>query len=415
VDSDFLDRHLRPDVVEALDDTRVVVVLGARQVGKSTLVERIATDDRPAAVLTLDDRATRQAAEDDPAGFVADLTTPIVIDEVQRAPDLLLAIKQRVDADRRPGQFLLTGSANILTAPKIADALTGRAEYYRLWPFTQGELRGVRETFIESLFAGAFPKITGSPVGRKAHAPMLIAGGYPEAQLRTGRRRARFFESYLDTIIQRDLSSIARVHEQTNVRRLLDALASISSSLMNYDGLSRDLGIPASTLRPHADLLETLFLIRRVRPWHHNLMSRTIKTPKVYVTDSGLLAHLLGADEARLDHDSSVTGMLFETFVVMELLRQSEWQRIAVSQYHYRDKDGREIEVVLERRDGTAIGIEVKAAASVNASDFRGLRRVRDVLGDRFKAGAVLYTGANTLPFGNRLAAVPLAALWTNA
>jgi len=408
----FLDRHVRPHIVEALGDTRVVVVLGARQVGKSTLVERIATLDRPATLFTLDDRATRQAAQEDPTGFIADLNTPVVVDEVQRAPDLLLAIKQRVDEDRRPGQFLLTGSANILTAPTIADALTGRAEYYRLWPFTQGELRGVREGLIQTLFNGAFPQVAGAPAGRRAHASMLIAGGYPEAQRRTGRRRVRFFESYLDTIIQRDLSSIARVHEQDNVRRLLEALASISSSLMNYDALARDLGLPASTLRPHTDLLETLFLIRRLRPWHHNLLSRVIKTPKVYVTDSGLLAYLLGVDETGLEHDGTVTGRLFETFVVMELLRQSEWQSEPVSLYHYRDKDGREIDAVLERRDGTVVGIEVKAAASVSAADFRGLRRVRDALGERFRAGAVIYTGANTLPFGDRLAAIPLSGLW---
>jgi predicted AAA+ superfamily ATPase len=415
MDSGFLDRHVRPDVVEALADTRVVVVLGARQVGKSTLVERIATHDRPAAVLTLDDRATRQAARDDPTGFIADLTTPVVVDEVQRAPDLLLAIKQRVDEDRRPGQFLLTGSANILTAPRIADALTGRAEYYRLWPFSQGELRGVREAFIPSLFAGAFPQIAGAPVGRRAHASMLIAGGYPEAQRRTGRRRVRFFESYLDTIIQRDLSSIAKVHEQGNVRRLLESTASISGSLMNYDALSRDLGLPASTLRTHSDLLETLFLIRRLRPWHHNLLSRVIKTPKVYVADSGLLAYLIGADEKRLEHESGVTGMLFETFVVTELLRQCEWQTEPISLHYYRDKDGREIDAVLERRDGTVIGIEAKSAASVSARDFSGLRRARDALGGRFKAGAVIYTGANTLPFGDRLAAIPLSGLWAAA
>lgn len=409
----FLDRHLRADIVEALGDTRVVVVLGARQVGKSTLVAQIAEHDWPgAAVLTLDDHATRQAAREDPTGFVADLTTPIVLDEAQRVPDLLLAIKQRVDVDPRPGQFLLTGSANILTAPRIADALTGRAEYYRLWPFTQGELGGVRERFIEQLFAGIFPRVADAPVGRRPLAPTLVTGGYPAAQLRTGRRRARFFESYLDTIMQRDLSSVARVHEQANVRRLLDALASVSGSPVNYQGLSRDLGIAASTLRPHVDLLETLFLIRRLPPWHNNLLSRVVKAPKLHVTDPGLLAHLIGADEAKLTRDGHATGMLFETFVVMELLRQAEWQHEPVRLFHHRDKDGREVDLILERHDGAVVGVEAKAAASVGAADFGGLRRVRDALGDRFKAGAVLYTGANTLPFGDRLAAIPCTGLW---
>ena len=415
MDAHFLERHIRPHVVEALQDTRVVVLLGARQVGKSTLAREIARREHPATALTLDDRATRAAAERDPTGFVADLSTPAVIDEVQRAPDLLLAIKQRVDADERPGQFLLTGSANVLTASTIADALTGRAEYYRLWPFTQGELRGVRERFMEILFAGERPQIAGAPVGSRPAIPMLLAGGYPQANTRTGRRRLLFFESYVETILQRDLASVARVHEQANMRRLLEALAAVSGSSLNYGGLSRDLGIPVTTLRSHTDLLETLFLVRRIEPWHENRLSRVVKTPKAYVTDTGLLAHLLRVDEHGLARDAAAMGRLFETFVVTELLRQTSWQEEPVRLYHYRDRDGREVDAILERHDGAVIGIEAKAAASVGAGDFSGLTRVRDALGDRFKAGVVLYTGANTVPFGDRLSAVPLEALWSAA
>lgn len=387
-------------------------MLGARQVGKSTLVQNIAAREHPAGILTLDDRASRIAAELDPTGFIADLATPVVIDEAQRVPDMLLAIKQRVDADRRPGQFLLTGSANILTAPTIADALTGRAEYYRLWPFTQGELRGVRERFIQTLFTGEHPRLTGAPVGRKPVTGMLLAGGYPEAQARSGRRRLVFFESYIETILQRDLHSIAQVHDRANVHRLLQALATVSGSLLNYGGLSRDLGIPASTLRSHTDLLETLFLIRRIPPWHSNQLSRIVKTPKVYVSDTGLLAYLLRVNEHGLERDHAAMGRLLETFVVMELLRQAGWQDEPVKLYHYRDRDGREVDLILERHDGAVIGVEAKAAASVGPSDFRGLTRVRDALGERFKTGVILYTGANTVAFGDRLAAVPLEGLW---
>jgi uncharacterized protein len=414
MDTPFLDRHIRPHVVEALADTRVVALLGARQVGKSTLAEEIARIDHPAAIRTLDDQATRIAAQRDPTGFIADLPTPVVIDEIQRVPDVLLAIKQHVDTHKHPGQYLLTGSANILTASKIADALTGRAEYYRLWPFTQGELRGVRERFIEALFEGEHPRLTGAPVGRKPFIPMLLAGGYPDGRARTGRRRMRFFDSYIETILQRDLGSIAHVHDRTNVRRLLEALAAVSGSLLNYGGLSRDLGIPASTLRSHTDLLETLFLIRLVPPWHSNQLSRIVKTPKAYISDSGLLAHLLGADERGLEEDHTSMGRLLETFVVMELLRQAEWQDKPVRLFHYRDKEGREVDLILERRDGTVIGIEAKAAGSVGPSDFRGLMHVRDALGERFKAGAVLYTGANTVSFGDRLVALPLEGLWAD-
>lgn len=409
----MIERHLRPRVIEALKDTRVVVVLGARQVGKSTLVQGIAGDEWPASVLTLDDLATRDAATSDPTGFVAGLATPVVIDEVQRAPDLLLAIKARVDRDPVPGQFLLAGSANILTAPRIADALTGRAEYLALAPFSQGELRGAGEAFIEQLFGGRWPQVIGGGVGRRAYADIVAAGGYPAAVDRTAARRASFFESYVDTIVQRDLSTIARVHDQENVRRLLSALAGISAGLMNFDALGRDLALPANTLRSHAALLDTLFLTTRIEAWSNNLLSRVVKTPKAYITDTGLLAYLVGADANRLVDDGPVAGMAFETFAAMEIHRQSAWQENTPRLFHYRDRDGREVDLVLERRDGSVAAVEVKTAASASSGDFRGLRHLRDKLGSRFKAGVLLYTGEHTVPFEDRLAAVPLCGLWS--
>lgn len=409
----ILDRHIRPAVGEALCDTRVVVILGARQVGKSTLVEAIARDTLGAAVLTFDDQATRAGARADPTGFVAELATPAVIDEVQRVPDVLLAIKQRVDREATPGQFLLTGSANILTAPRIADALTGRAEYLYLRPFSQGELAGRRETFIARAFDGVFPHLTDQPVGRRAYAAAIAAGGYPESVARTAQRRARFFESYLDTVIQRDLASVAKVADQANVRRLLDALAAVSATEANFESLSRTLGIANNTLRGYADLLETLFLLRRFTPWSSNLQSRTIKAPKSHITDTGLLAHLVGTGQDRIADDPQLAGMFFETFAAMELLRQSEWDEQRPRVHHYRDKEQREVDILLERRDGTVVGVEVKATASVERSDFRGLAYLRERLSERFRAGVVLYTGPNTIPFGDRLAAVPLTGLWT--
>lgn len=410
-----VDRHLRPRVLEALDDTRVVIVLGARQVGKSTLVQDVALRDRPATVLTMDDQATRDAATSDPTGFVVGLSTPIVIDEVQRVPGLLLAIKVRVDRDPTPGQFLLTGSANILTAPRIADALTGRAEYLRLTPFSQGELRGSAEAFVPQLFDGRWPQITSPEVGRAAYAEIVVTGGYPAVMSRTDARRARFFDSYVDTIIQRDLSTIAQVHDQANVRSLLSAIASTSASLMNFDSLARDLALSPNTVRSHAALLETLFLTTRLEAWSTNLLSRVVKTPKAYVTDSGLLCHLIGVDAERLAKDGGIAGMAFETFVAMELRRQVAWQDNAPRLFHYRDRDGREVDVVLERRDGSVVAVEVKSAASASPKDFRGLRHLRDKLGERFKAGVLLYTGESTVPFGDRLVAVPLRGLWAGA
>ena len=407
-----IERRLRPLVLEALDDTRVVVVLGARQVGKSTLVEGIADTDHPSTVLTLDDQATRDAATSDPTGFIAGLTPPVVIDEVQRAPDLLLAIKARVDRHQAPGQFLLTGSANILTAPRIADALTGRAEYLRLSPFSQGELEGHTEAFIPTLFQGRWPQLSTDDVGRQAFAERVAAGGYPAALGRSSSRRERFFASYIDTIIDRDLRTIADVHDQANVRNLLSALAATSASLMNAESLARDLGLASNTVRAHTALLDTLFLTQRTPAWSSNLLSRVVKTPKTYIADSGLLCHLIGADADRLAADGAVAGPVFETFAATEIARQITWQNNAPRQFHYRDRDGREVNIVLERRDGSVVAIEIKTAASAAASDFRGLRHLRDRLGERFKAGVLLYTGPSTVPFGDRLAAIPLGGLW---
>jgi uncharacterized protein len=410
--AEVLERHLGASVRTALLDTRVVVVLGARQVGKSTLLERIAAEEGDRRVVTLDDEATRRGAVDDPTGFVAELGTPVAIDEVQRAPDLLLAIKRSVDEDQRTGRYLLTGSANILTASTIADALTGRAEYLWLWPFSQAELHSTFPGVIAELFAGSPPMCSDAPVGRRAYAQMFVEGGFPEARRRSSERRAAFFRSYLATVLDRDLSTIARVHDRANVRRLLDAIAATSGSPLNLNRLSRDLGVGANTVRAHVDLLETLFLVHRLPAWHSSSLSRLARAPKLHVLDSGLLAYLLSASAERASVDDRVAGALVETFVVMELVRQASADPDPPRMFHFRDRDGREVDLVLERRDGSVVGIEAKASATASREDFRGLRHLRERLGERFAYGALIYTGRETVPFGERLAAVPLQGLW---
>lgn len=406
-------RHLLEHVRIALTDTRVVVVLGARQVGKSTLVEQVSGTGAPRPLVSLDDDLTLRRATDDPTGFVADLRTPVTIDEVQRAPNLLLAIKRSVDVDQRPGRFLLTGSANLLTAPTISDALTGRTEYLRLWPFSQAELHGTQPRFISSMFEVAPPQITGAARGRRAYADMLVTGGFPEAVRRTGPRRARFFNSYLSTVLERDLASIARVHDHANMRLLLAAIAATSGSIVKLDRLASGLELSANTVRAHLALLETLFLVHRLPSWHSNRLNRLVKAPKLHVADSGLLAHLLNADTDSVVNDDRLAGILFETFAITEIARLAAVEADPPQLYHVRDRDRHEVDLVLERRGGTIVGIEVKAAASLGAADFRGLKLLRDQLGDRFAFGAILYTGSDTVPFGDRLAAVPLCGLWS--
>jgi len=409
----LLQRHIRRDLLEALGDTRAVALLGARQVGKSTLVADLVASEYPARLISLDDDATASAARADPTGFIADITGPAAIDEIQRAPELLLAIKRRLDADQSRGQFLLTGSANILSLPTVADALPGRVEYLTLWPFSQGELNSVQESFIDGLFDGRAPKLSGMPVGRAAIAPMLVTGGYPELQDRSARGRTRFFSSYVASIIGRDLDDIANVRNVENIERLLFVIAARSGGLTSFHGIGGDLGLDANTVRAHAKILEDLFLVRQLKPWHVNLGSRQIKSPKTYIVDSGFLAYLIGANEGRIAQDGAIAGTMLESFAVMELLRQADWARQPVQLFHYRDKQQREVDVVIERHDGQVVGVEIKASATPATGDFTGLRYLRDKLGDRFKRGVVLHTGADTLPFGDRLAAVPISGLWS--
>jgi uncharacterized protein len=406
-------RHAQRAVEAALADTRVVVLLGARQVGKSTLLEQVASAEGAGReVMTLDNQAVRSAATIDPAGFIATLDTPVAIDEIQRVPELMTEIKLRVDRDQTPGQFAITGSANLLEMQQVKDSLAGRAEYLRLHPFSQGELLGHRESFIPGLVSGIFPSVTSAPVGRKAHADILVRGGYPEIQGRASNRRPRFFESYVEGILERDLASLGDVADRAVVARLLQAIGATSAAELNIERLSSSLGTPATTIRRHIELLEMLFLIRRVPAWSNNLLARSIKRPKVHVADTGLLGYLVGADERRIETDLDLGGMFYETFVAMELHRQISWLDERPQLFHFRDRDRREVDIVIEHRDGSVSAVEVKAAATVREGDFRGLNHLKDKLGSKFKAGALLYAGANTVSFGDRLAAVPLSGLW---
>jgi uncharacterized protein len=408
----FVERNVRPTVVEALREARAVCLLGARQSGKSTLARAIAEDEHPAAYLTLDNDATRRSALEDPTGFIAGVSGPAVIDEVQRAPDLMLAIKERLDTNNERGQFLLAGSANILTLASIADALPGRVDYVRMWPFSQGELNRRRESFIDRLLAGETPHVEDAEVGRGAYAPKIVAGGFPDAQDRGARGRSRFFTSYVSTLLGRDLPDIANVRDTAGVERLLRILAARSASLVSSRGIAGELGVDHKTVAARMRMLEQLFLVLRLQPWHVNLSSRRVKTPKIHMVDTGLLTHLMNIDPAGIVANPTLAGPIFETFAAMELRRQCDWAEISASLFHYRDKQQREVDIVLELGSGEVAGVEVKTAATVVAKDFAGLRYLRDKLGDRFKAGVVLYTGKRTLSFGERLAAVPLCGLW---
>ena len=410
--TDLFPRASHELLVEALRDTRVVLLLGARQVGKSTLAEKIVAADHPAGSINLDSQAPRQAANADPEAFIAGLKRPILIDEVQRGgPDLLLAIKSAVDKDKAPGQFFLTGSANVLASRKVLDALTGRVEVVTLWPLAQSEIEGSNRNFVDSLFAGTPPEIEDAPVGREALIERLTAGGYPEARLRDDKSRTRWFASYLETTLERDLESITDAHKLKEMPRLLRLLASQAANILVPANISNDIALYRQTVEAYVGLLEAVFLVKRLPAWTPGIGKREIRHPKVYVVDTGLLLHLLGANEERLANDDQITGKALENFVAMEILRHAEWSKRAPKIFHYRQLND-EIDVVLEDRSGAIAAIEVKASASIQQRDWRALSRLRDARGKSFRCGVLLYAGETTLALSDRIFAVPISGLW---
>jgi predicted AAA+ superfamily ATPase len=364
---------------------------------------------------SLDDEALRAAAQADPDGFALSLARPAVVDEIQRAPELMLAIKQILDRDHTPGQFLLTGSADLVTAKVVADALPGRVEYVNLWPLAQAEIAGRRASIIDALLNESPPQINGAPKGRAASAEVVLAGGYPDARTRDPRQRTRYFRSYVQSILGRDLPEIGEVRsDHSKLEQLLRLLAARTSGTVNYADLGREVALDDKTVKAHAELLRQLFLVYRLRPFSRNLGSRQVKTPKLLLTDTGMAAALIGVDASRYSAPDQgfLAGMLFETFVLMELVKQATWSAIPVELFFYRDTDKREVDLVIESASGEVVGIEAKAAATATASDARGLRLLRDKLGARFKTGIIVYSGEHTLPIGERIWAVPISGLW---
>lgn len=404
-------RYIRPRIMEALADTPVVLIHGPRQCGKTTLARQVA-DEARFAYFSFDDDVQRAAAQADPVGYVADLPERAVLDEVQRVPELFTSLKAAVDVRRTPGRFILTGSANVLLVPRLADSLAGRMEILRLHPLSQAELSGEPSGFLPALFGSAFKSGTcGRRLGR-ALAERVAAGGYPAALVRaTARRRTAWYRGYADTLIQRDVRDLARITALDALPRLLTLAAGQTGCLANVSGLAAPFQVSRPTIREYMTLLSRIFLLEELAPWHHNRLKRLIKTPKLHMGDAGLACSLLGLDAKALWEDRALFGRILETFVYQELRRHASWQEEAVTFSHFRDKDQMEVDVVLES-GGCVAGVEVKAAATVTSDDFKGLRRLRDAVKSKFASGVVLYDGDAVAPFGNKLYAIPLSSLW---
>ncbi|MFC4351825.1 ATP-binding protein [Fodinicurvata halophila] len=403
------ERFLKSRLRTALSDTPVVLVEGPRRAGKTTLVRSL--EDRTRSYVTLDDQTALAAARDDPVGFVRGLDH-VVIDEVQRVPEVLLAIKKSIDEDYRPGRFLLTGSANILTLPRVADSLAGRMETLRLLPLAQAELHGQQGSFLTALYEGRFSapdtRVLGDDLIR-----LVLAGSFAEALQRSSeRRRQDWMRAYLNSVLNRDLRDIAEIEKLTELPRFVRVLARQSAQLVNFSQLGNSIGINYKTAQRYLGLLEQLFLVSTQAPWYRNRLKRVIKTPKLHVMDSGLLGMLCGLTLERLRRERNLLGPLLESFVFAEITKLATWAEEVFELHHFRDHVGHEVDLVLERGDGRITGLEVKASATVTPADFAGLRQLSELTGEAFTFGAVLYDGDTVVSFGDRLAAVPLSCLW---
>lgn len=411
ISRELLARQAEALVAEAMEDTRVILINGARQSGKSTLTRLIAGRVPDAVTRLLDDPAVLRAARDDPTGFV-EHDGLMVIDEIQLAPELLRPIKLVVDLDPAPGRFILTGSSRVLALRELPDALPGRMEIVELWPFSQGEIEGEPDRLVDALFKHGARINHRSTLRKRDYLERAVVGGFPEAVRRSARRRSAFFDSYLSTLIERDVLEVASIERHGELLKLLALLAGRAGGLLVPASLAGPSGIPRTTLVRYLELLASVFLIKTIPAWFSGQTQRAVGTPKLAFVDTGVLCHLLGQDVNRLGEPDGAAGPVLENFVVMELARQLTWSEQRSRLFHYRTKDGVEVDAVIETPDGRVIAFEVKAGATVRTEDLAGLRNLATQLGDRFVAGCVLYTGQQTLPFGDKLRAVPMDALW---
>lgn len=409
-------RNVQTRMLEALGDTPCVLLAGARQVGKSTLAEWAVSAGHVGRYVTLDTAAVRAAAASDPEGFIDDLGPSVAIDEVQRVPEILLAIKRAVDRRRRPGSFLLTGSADVRMLPTVTESLAGRMETIALHPFSQGELAGAVDGFVDAVLADELPAFRPPEISRGELLERVACGAYPEAveRSRPGRRR-EWFAAYIDTVVQREVSELADIEGRAELPDLLTLLAARSASMLNLAGLGRDLGIAQTTLRRYYALLRAVYLLDEIPAWSTRDTQKIARSPKTMLNDSGLAAHLLhfDADRSAPVDPIGIAGRLTEAFVLGELRRQIAWSHERPTLRHFRSHAGAEVDAILEARGGRVVGIEVKLAASLSNRDLRGLRALKEASGRRFVRGIVLYTGSERVAFADDIFAMPISALWT--
>lgn len=408
-------RFITKSIIEALEDTPAILITGARQTGKSTLCRELT--ERGAfkgSMITLDDATTLLAAKKDPLGFLQDMGKQVIIDEVQRAPELFLSMKKLIDEDRKGRRFILTGSADVMTLPKVADSLAGRIEMHKLWPLSQVEILDKQPTFIETLVSEE-RRFTRKKSEWTQIVQAIKKGGYPEALQRTSdNRRAQWFESYLLSLMQKDIRELSNIEGLTQIPNILHLIATRVGSTINFSDIGRLAGVKTPTLHRYLALLEQVFIIHKIPAWTTNAEGQFVKSPKIILNDTGLLCHLRGEGVDSLIGNRTTAGNFFENFVVLEIIKQLSWSETYLKPYHFSIHQGAEVDLVLEDRKKQLYGIEIKSTASIKEADFKGLEKLSALAGNRFKKGIVLYTGDQALSgFGKNIYAVPIGALWS--
>ncbi|MFH0898519.1 MAG: ATP-binding protein [bacterium] len=408
----FFQRNITDQVEKALSRSPVVLLTGPRQSGKTMLMQRIA-QERNYSYVTFDNIQTLTLAKNDPIGFINSLKKPVILDEVQRCPELFLSIKNDVDQNRIPGRFALTGSANPLLIPTLGDSLAGRMEIFYLYPFSQGELAGKKEAFIDLLFSNQIQDLTPEKVTKQDVYKRIFKGGFPPIQACDDQDRYAWFSGYVTNLIERDVKDLTRITDLVDFPKLLNILASRAGGLVNFADLSRESSLVTTTLRRYLALLQTLYLIQFNLPWSSNIGLRFVKSPKLYFADTGLLTYVLDLTREKITLDSSFGGKIFENFIVSELRKQATWNKERVSMYHFREHAGNEVDIVLENPRGEIVAIEAKNTETVKPVDFKGLKLLQEKMEKRFIVGIVLYQGTDIIPAGKNLFAVPVSAVWS--
>ncbi len=409
----MINRFITNQLLEALKDRPVVFLNGARQVGKSTLVQWLSRHQVEAAYFTLDDINVLSAVQSDPVGFLSGINGPVILDEIQRAPQLFLSIKAAVDSNRLPGQFLLTGSSHVMTLPTLSQALVGRMAILPLFPLSTGEIIGNHFNFVDHAFSNDAYDLSDSTISLTDIVSMIRKGGFPEiAQLKSDIHRTAWFNDYLNTIIQRDVKDISNIIGLTDLPQLIRLLAAQSGQLLNVANLSRKTGVEQKTLKRYIILLESIFMIRRLPAWFSNIGKRLIKSPKIYFNDTGLLSHMLGVNTKNTPPET--IGLMLENYLLLELLKMASWCSQNVDFYYYRTAGGVEVDIIMENSAGKIVAMEVKRSATLKPNAIRGIKDLQTVLGNKFHRGIIFYTGSIVIPLDKNIHAVPIGFLMSH-